>query len=645
MKRCPICQTTFNDEANFCPMDAGRLVPAGTSDGAQGASTGPREQGLLGGRFKVGLQLGGHHTGEVYQATDTQTGQPCVVKIISPACFPTPMVAQRTERELKQLQKVQSDRVARVLDSGKDGPRAWMALELVNGVTLGEIVQANGPLPLKIALKYAIEVGEALAEAAKVGVIHRDVAPKNILVADGDRVKVLNFSLPTPTSEKVLGIPEFLSPEQAEGRPVDQRSNIYSLGALLYYMLAGEPPFTGEAPQVLEQHVRAAPAAPSSKMAGLSLPEEVERTVLKALEKQSSRRHLTLRQLLGDLEILAAGGVPRTGSSQPPVGAPPLMPRAGVSQPIAPIAAHEAPITLQPKQVPVPQSVPAIAHGQSQPHVNPSTTLTGHAVFGQNVAPVQASNRAEAKTDVMGAQTPPPAVMPQPAAPPPAVMPQPAVPPPAMVPTIVPPPAPVPMAMQATDPAQVPLPVPPPAAVVAPAAPMPPPAVSPPLAAPSAAGAGGKKGRAPAPEAAPKSKKGKFRETMWFKKGELDEAAAQSAATQNPSQIPIDKADELPIEDRYKDDGTISRRDQERLSLKTGHTQMMPVVQGTPAASGGMREADLVKEMSAGRGKLIALVIGAIVLVAAVVIYFTVFHGGEKKKTDVPGPPESGAPQ
>src|SRR5262249_39684315 len=188
---------------------------------------------LFGGRFKLGAQIGGHRTGQVYMGTDLTTGREVALKIVSPAVFPSPLVAQRTERELKQLMKVHSERVATIFDVGKEGDHTWVASELVSGATLAAIVAANGPLRPDQAVRLAIEVGEGLAEAAKFGVIHRDVSPKNVFILGDGRVKLLNFGIPTPVTERVQGIPEFLSPEQAEGKPVDQRSNIYNLGALL----------------------------------------------------------------------------------------------------------------------------------------------------------------------------------------------------------------------------------------------------------------------------------------------------------------------------------------------------------------------------------------------------------------------------
>ncbi len=131
---------------------------------------------LLGGRFHIGPQLGGHRTGEVFAADDATTNGQVVVKVVAGNVFPTPLIAQRTERELKQLQKVTvGSRRARPRRRQAGQPALDRGWRWSSGVPLAEVVQANGPLPLARAIRVAIEIGEALAEAAKVGVIHRDV--------------------------------------------------------------------------------------------------------------------------------------------------------------------------------------------------------------------------------------------------------------------------------------------------------------------------------------------------------------------------------------------------------------------------------------------------------------------------------------
>jgi hypothetical protein len=157
-------------------------------------------------------------------------------------------------------------------------------------------------------------------------------------------------------------------------------------------------------------------------------------------------------------------------------------------------------------------------------------------------------------------------------------------------------------------------------------------------------GAGGK-GKAPAVPPPAAAKKGQFRETMWFKKGELDEAAAQAAASapQSPDALPVsDKADELPIEDRYKDDGSISAKDREKFSLRTGATAMMPAVnipEGVPVAGAKMDERDMVSEMKGGRGKVLLIVIAAVIVIGGGVAFMLLGGGSKKPAEPAPTPP------
>src|SRR5262245_35711228 len=174
MKLCPKCQKHFSDDANFCPVDAARLIPLEGQAGGDSLTT----------KFELGAKLGGSRTGAVHKATEKATGKSCVVKLVAPAVVALPGVAQRIERELKQLERVHSVGVCRVLASGKRGEEFWVATELLDGAqTLAEAITARGPIPVEQAANLIELIGEALIEAAQVGVVHRDLAPKNILFA------------------------------------------------------------------------------------------------------------------------------------------------------------------------------------------------------------------------------------------------------------------------------------------------------------------------------------------------------------------------------------------------------------------------------------------------------------------------------
>ena len=566
MKRCPNCGRQFPDDANFCPADAGRLEPdAGDTHrgvppvgGTQAAP--PAGEEPLGGRFELAAQIGGGLTGEVFQARDLQSGAVCAVKLVHSRVFPNQLMLQRAERELKQLERVQLGEVARILAHGRKGDRLWIAMEWIDGVPLDRLVGQSGPMPPARAAALVRSVAQGLAEVAKQGVIHRDLSAKNVLVGGGDQVKVINFSIAVPLTDKVYGVPEFLSPEQIDGKPADQRSSIYSLGTLLYFAVTGRPPFTGDPQTVLQAHQQSAVTRPSQIAAA---PETLDVIVLKAMEKHSARRFMTLHQLMSELDSFGSAGpaahaaVAHHGMAPAPAGAT-LM---GVSAfgpapgsppaPLPPAPLPHAPLFDSPPQQVAPHQVPTMMAGQA-PQVP--------------MAPSMPASAPPMQPTMLEGQAPQGAV----------VISKASLPPSASLPN-----------MPTT----------------------------------------GKKGKGKGGAGATDSK-GKFRETMWFKKGELDEAAAAAAAAAREGELALDKADALPIEDRYKDDGTLSRQDAERLSLRTGATSMMQAMRDPNAAAvqgrrgKGLSEDDLVGEMKTGRGLLIFVILLILAALGGLIAYF-----------------------
>lgn len=323
MKLCPKCGIQYPDDANFCHLDAGRLVWAEVEQasddaadaGATGAGAGAddHDPNLLDERFELGERFGGRQTGDVYEAVDRSTGAACMVKVVFEEVFPKSLLMQRTERELGKLIRLDNPGIARVLGYGHRDGRLWIATERVSDYrSLLDIVFDGGPIPSVRAAEIVVAVGKALSEAAKVGVIHRDLAPKNVLVRGDSSVKLINFGVAVPTTEKVHGVAEFVAPEIVEGRPVDQRANIYSLGALFYYLVTGRPPYMGDPEDVYEQHLSGEPEPPSVHVAEISDATDV--VILRALARSSSKRFMTLRQLLNDVERIASGEEPLAAS-------------------------------------------------------------------------------------------------------------------------------------------------------------------------------------------------------------------------------------------------------------------------------------------------------------------------------------------
>jgi serine/threonine-protein kinase len=495
-----------------------------------------------------------------------------------------PGLAQRLERELKQLERVQSGGVARVLGSGKRGDDSWVALELLDGAqTLADAVVARGPMPLPAAAHLIAIIGEALIEAAQVGVVHRDLAPKNILFCRDD-VKLVNFSLPVPTSDKVPGVPEFVAPEQHDGKPVDQRSNLYSLGALYHFVLTGLP-VQSDGNGVLR---------PPSSLA--DVPGPVETVILRVLDRSPTKRYLTVRQFVDEVGRVARGepGVRSTqplgragGGSRPPaeliqtlVDAHPAGDGAGTGtilgvgtlRPAAPASGAVGPAMPAPLPPVVPGRSPWAPPGSSAPD-----------------APVSVQAAAAAPS-IHTAATAPVAALTSPVSAPPA------------------PPAPLATSAGSSGSSGPGLAPPIGAGPLAVPAPLAPPVVAPLL--------GSKKvGNDP---------KGKFRETMWFKKGELDSQAAQAAAEEHAltGKHASDKVDQLPIDERYKDDGSLSRTDKELYSLRTGGTLTTGAVRDSASHSSTTKVSEdaLIGEMKGGRNKVFAIIAVAVVAVVLLIL-------------------------
>jgi len=310
MKLCPTCQTKYPDDANFCPQEA-----CATPDGPQRLQLLPDESKP---RFQPTVRVGGGRTGEVWRARDNESGAEVAYKIVAAEVLPTAASQSRAEREFKQLMRVQSPRITTILDCGKAADdRLFVAMELVEGTTVEQMLR-GGPLAFDKAKNIVGQIGQALLEAQKAGIVHRDVAPKNVIVTGTGEVKVINFPVATPVTDKVSGVPAYVSPEQAQGKPVDQRSNTYSLACIFYHLLTGEPPFQAANPQaLLELHVSSPPLPPSQRRPEANLSPDIDRVILKALDKNSSRRHLTLRLFLTEVEALNAPGVAAAPSAAP----------------------------------------------------------------------------------------------------------------------------------------------------------------------------------------------------------------------------------------------------------------------------------------------------------------------------------------
>jgi hypothetical protein len=595
MKFCPICQTQYPEDANFCPQES-----CATPTGPQRLQIVAPEPAV---RFQPLQKLGGGNTGEVWLARDNQSGTDVAYKVLAADVLGTPASLARMEREFKQLIRVSCPKLATIIECEKTPAGGLtVAMELCQGESL-ERKLANGPLPFDQAKSIVAQIGLALLEAQKVGLVHRDVAPKNVLVSPVGDVKVINFPVAKPINERVAGVPAYLSPEQVQGKPVDQRSNTYSLAAILYHLVTGEAPFQGPNVQaVLDMHVTTPLLPPTQRRPGAGLPSDLDRLILKAMDKSSSRRHLTLRLFLNELEALklqptgagktsAEVGLAKTmmfGGNQADIArmvAEARAAKAGAT--VVPPAAAPSPLPVSPAAAGLPSGVgQTIAVGMASPqvatHVQPLATRAPSPV---------------AQTQVQS----PPAPMMTP--PPQAPLPQAAM--------VTPPPRPTPAPVKPSQAAAFSSPVPA-AGPMAPQQPHPAPAQTP------AVDASGK--------GAPPKAGSAFRETLWFKQGDVEQMVADAkaklhAAGKGTGDAPVLPDDARPLEDRYADDGSVTVEDRKKFSLRTGGTATaMPTAGPGHVPGEKMSEREIVGEMSGGRRTLILVVAGVIVLALIVVI-------------------------
>jgi eukaryotic-like serine/threonine-protein kinase len=280
------------------------------------------------GRYTIESKLGEGGMGVVFKARDTQLERAVAIKILPPGKVADPDRKRRFVQEAKAASALNHPHIITIHDIGSDGDTDFIVMEYLAGKTLDHLVPAHG-LPLKRALAFAIAIADALAKAHEAGIVHRDLKPSNVMITDAGGVKVLDFgvakllepveaSAETKTVAAVteegttIGTPGYMSPEQAEGRRLDGRSDIFSFGAVLYEMVTGRKAFSGESRlSVLAKILNEEPAPPSRFTA--AVPLELEKTILRCLRKDPARRYQTMADLkvaLEDLVIESSGTAP-----------------------------------------------------------------------------------------------------------------------------------------------------------------------------------------------------------------------------------------------------------------------------------------------------------------------------------------------
>src|SRR6266508_3456174 len=229
------------------------------------------DQKVRGGRYEIDAMLGPGGMAEVYLGTDRVLGRQIAVKVLGSQFSKDNSFVTRFRREAQSAAALNHPNVVSVFDTGSDDGTHFIVMEYVKGKTLSQVIREDAPLMPERAAEITQGVAQALAFAHRAGIIHRDVKPGNIMLTANGSVKVMDFGIARATTSEsltqtatVLGTATYFSPEQAQGSAVDARSDIYSLGVVLYEMLAGNPPFSGESPVTIAyKHVKEEPVPPS----------------------------------------------------------------------------------------------------------------------------------------------------------------------------------------------------------------------------------------------------------------------------------------------------------------------------------------------------------------------------------------------
>jgi eukaryotic-like serine/threonine-protein kinase len=275
---------------------------------------------LLGSRYEIGETLGYGGMAEVHRGRDVRLGREVAVKVLRADLARDPSFQARFRREAQAAASLNHPAIVAVYDTGEEdvyGNQPYIVMEYVEGRTLRDVLKTEGRLMPRRAMEIVADVCAALDFSHRNGIIHRDVKPGNVMITWTGAVKVMDFGIARAVADNaatvtqtaaVIGTAQYLSPEQARGETVDARSDVYSTGVLLFELITGHPPFTGDSPvAVAYQHVRENPPPPST--INPDVPPELDAIVLKAMAKNPANRYQSAAEMRADL-IRAINGRP-----------------------------------------------------------------------------------------------------------------------------------------------------------------------------------------------------------------------------------------------------------------------------------------------------------------------------------------------
>jgi serine/threonine protein kinase len=397
---CPSCRTENREDSGLCQACGGPLRPVvpGT---------------VLAGRYEILAVLGRGGMGTVYSARDRVIEETVALKVLRPEIAGSAEFKQRFLSEVRLTRRVTHPNVCRIHEYGEDGGLRFLVMERVEGRDLTKVL-AGGPLPADDAREIAVQAAEALHAIHSAGIVHRDLKAANVMVDAAGRVKVMDFGIAKPVvdgapaapSGYIVGTPEYMSPEQGRGRPVDARSDIYALGVVVFELFTGHVPFRADTPiATLMMHVETPPPLDHP-----ALPPTVADALRRALAKDPADRFPTARAMADALRrgmtvktrprtrlapLLVAGAILVAGAwaasrwMSRQAGAPEPLPPATISDAVAPPVVPPTPEESAPPPSPTPApATPRPSLAPIRAPAVPATTLA--AAMASPVAPTPA---------------------------------------------------------------------------------------------------------------------------------------------------------------------------------------------------------------------------------------------------------------